>query len=52
MWWIDSVRAQKLDAAMKDQSTTLDIPPVEDHYWQEYTKVHGAQVESHAATSK
>jgi microcin C transport system substrate-binding protein len=40
LWWIDPDRSQKLARAMRDSSTKLDIPPVEDHYWQDYAKAH------------
>jgi len=38
LWWIDPQKAEKLNQAMKDNSTKLDIPAVEDHYWQEFAK--------------
>ena len=40
LWWIDPGQSQKLAAAMRDSSAKLDIPPVEDHYWQDYAKAH------------
>jgi microcin C transport system substrate-binding protein len=40
MWWIDPEKAQKLDQAMRNSSAKLEIPPLEDHYWQEYAKTH------------
>ena len=40
MWWIDPDKAQKLEQALRDPSMKLEIPPVEDHYWQEYGKAH------------
>jgi microcin C transport system substrate-binding protein len=40
LWWIDPSRAQRLESAIKDESVKLAIPPVEDHYWQEYAKTH------------
>jgi microcin C transport system substrate-binding protein len=40
LWWIDPDKAQKLEQAQRDSSIKLDIPPVEDHYWQEYSKTH------------
>jgi hypothetical protein len=42
MWWIDPDKSQKLDQALRDSSIKVDIPPVEDHYWQEYSKTHTA----------
>jgi microcin C transport system substrate-binding protein len=38
LWWIDPQKSQKLNQAMKDNSMKLDIPSVEDHYWQEFAK--------------
>ena len=38
LWWIDPDKNAKLAKAMTDPSIKMDIPPVEDHYWQEYTK--------------
>jgi microcin C transport system substrate-binding protein len=38
LWWIDPDKNAKLAKAMGDPSIKMDIPPVEDHYWQEYTK--------------
>jgi microcin C transport system substrate-binding protein len=35
LWWVDPEKARKLEQAMRDTSIKLDIPPVEDHYWQE-----------------
>jgi microcin C transport system substrate-binding protein len=40
LWWFDPALAQKVDHAMRDSSVRLDVPPVEDHYWQEYSKAH------------
>jgi hypothetical protein len=38
MWWIDPAQAQRLEQARRDQSIKLDVPPIEDRYWQEYAK--------------
>jgi microcin C transport system substrate-binding protein len=38
LWWIDPVKQQKLEQAMRDPAMKLEIPPVEDRYWQEYGK--------------
>ena len=35
LWWVDPEKSQKLDQAMRDNSIKLDVPPEEDHYWQE-----------------
>jgi microcin C transport system substrate-binding protein len=40
MWWIDPEKSQKLDQALRDQSIKLEVPQVEDRYWQEYAKTH------------
>jgi microcin C transport system substrate-binding protein len=51
MWWIDPVQSQKLDRALRDSSIKFDIPPVEDHYWQDYAKTHPlVEVQSTTAT--
>lgn len=38
LWWSDPDRAKKADQAMRDKSIKLDVPPVEEHYWQDYGK--------------
>jgi len=38
LWWIDPEKAAKVQQAMRDKSLKLDIPPVEDHYWEEFGK--------------
>ena len=38
LWWIDAVKARKLNQAMGDSSIKLESPPVENHYWTDYTK--------------
>jgi microcin C transport system substrate-binding protein len=50
LWWIDPAKSEKFDRAMRDPSVKLDIPPVEDHYWQE--KYGNAQKEMEAQTKK
>ena len=40
LWWIDPEKSQKLADAMRNPSVKLEIPPVDDHYWQEYAKAH------------
>jgi hypothetical protein len=39
-WWIDPDQAQRLDQAQRDSSLKLELPPVEDRYWVDYTKAH------------
>ena len=48
LWWVDPEKSRKLEQAMRDPSVKLDIPPVEDHYWQE--KFGQAQKEMDAQT--
>ena len=50
MWWIDPAKSQQLDRAMRDKSMKMEVPPVEDRYWQEYTKKE--QSSAGAATGK
>ena len=38
LWWIDSEKAQKLAQAKGNNSIKLDVPPVEDRYWQNFEK--------------
>jgi microcin C transport system substrate-binding protein len=38
LWWIDPDKSQRLADAIKSTSIKLDVPPVEDHYWQEHAK--------------
>ena len=38
LWWVDPVKSQQLDRAMRDKSMKMEAPPVEDHYWEELTK--------------
>jgi microcin C transport system substrate-binding protein len=38
MWWIEPEQSQRLERALRDSSIRLEVPPVEDHYWQEYAK--------------
>jgi len=35
LWWVDPEKTRKLEDAMRDSSIKLEVPPVEDHYWQE-----------------
>jgi microcin C transport system substrate-binding protein len=35
LWWVDPEKSEKLRQAQRDNSVKLDIPPVEDRYWQE-----------------
>jgi microcin C transport system substrate-binding protein len=36
LWWIDPVKARRLEEAMRDESITLEPAPAEDRYWLEY----------------
>ena len=40
LWWFDPAKNQQLDQALRTPSMKLEIPPVEDRYWQEYSKAH------------
>jgi microcin C transport system substrate-binding protein len=46
LWWIDPSKAQRLEQGIRDKSVKLDIPPVEDHYWQEHAKTEQKQTDS------
>ena len=50
LWWVDPDKSQKFVQAMRDNSIKLDIPPEEDHYWQE--KFGVAQKEMDAQSKK
>jgi microcin C transport system substrate-binding protein len=50
LWWVDPEKSGKFDQAMRDNSMKLEIPPEEDHYWQEQYGV--AQKEMDAQTPK
>jgi microcin C transport system substrate-binding protein len=44
LWWIDPEKARKLNQAMSDSSVKLETPPIENHYWTEYTsKMQGSK---------
>jgi microcin C transport system substrate-binding protein len=38
LWWIDPEKSQRLDQAMRDKTVKMEVPPIEDHYWQEFSK--------------
>ena len=38
LWWVDPAKSQEVDRALRDKSIKMQAPPVEDHYWEEYTK--------------
>jgi microcin C transport system substrate-binding protein len=40
LWWIDPAKNQQLEQALRTPSVKLEIPPVEDRHWQEYSKAH------------
>ena len=50
LWWVDPEKSRKFDQAMRDNSIKLEIPPEEDHYWQE--QFGAAQKEMDAQTPK
>jgi microcin C transport system substrate-binding protein len=35
LWWVDPEKSQKVAQAMRDNSIRLEVPPVDDRYWQE-----------------
>jgi microcin C transport system substrate-binding protein len=35
LWWIDPDKVEKFNQAMRDNSMKLEIPPVDDNYWQD-----------------
>jgi microcin C transport system substrate-binding protein len=37
LWWIDPNKSQLLSQGMTDASARLDIAPIENHYWREYS---------------
>jgi microcin C transport system substrate-binding protein len=41
-WWYDPDIKQQVEAAKKDKSKTLPIPPVDNRFWLEWDKQHGA----------
>lgn len=38
LWWIDPQKSQRVDQGLRDKSIKMELPPVEDRYWQEYSK--------------
>jgi microcin C transport system substrate-binding protein len=46
LWWFDPAKAQRVAQARRDRSIKLDIPPVEDRFWQEYAKTESKQTTS------
>jgi microcin C transport system substrate-binding protein len=38
MWWIDPDKSQLLERARRDTSMKLEVPAVENRYWQDYEK--------------
>jgi microcin C transport system substrate-binding protein len=38
LWWVDPQRSQRLEQARRDNSVKLETPPVDDRYWQEFSK--------------
>ena len=40
LWWIDAQKEQRLRRAMTDPSVKLEVAPVENRYWLEYSKSH------------
>ena len=46
MWWIDAAKSQQVDRALRDKSIKMEVPPLEDHYWEEVTKKEHAAAPS------
>ena len=42
LWWIDPEKQTKLEQALRDPSMKLEVGPIEDRYWIEYTKKQDA----------
>jgi microcin C transport system substrate-binding protein len=42
MWWHDSQRAAQIEKSMSDPSIKFPAVPLENRYWQEFTKKQGA----------
>ena len=40
LWWIDAQKEQRFRRAMTDPSVKLEVAPVENRYWLEYSKSH------------
>jgi microcin C transport system substrate-binding protein len=38
LWWVDPAKSQQLDRTRGDKTMKMEVPPVEDHYWEEFTK--------------
>jgi microcin C transport system substrate-binding protein len=38
LWWIDPEKAATVERGISDKSVKLPVPPVEDRYWQEYSR--------------
>jgi len=38
LWWVDPEKTQNLERAIRDKSSKLEAPPVEDHYWEQFSK--------------
>jgi microcin C transport system substrate-binding protein len=43
LWWFDPQKSQRVDQALRDKTIKMDAPPVEDRYWQEYSKKEAAK---------
>lgn len=38
LWWMDPQKSQRVDQALRDKAIKMEIPRVEDRYWQEFAK--------------
>jgi hypothetical protein len=51
-WWFDPEIKKQVDEAKKDKSMKLPIPPVDNRFWLDWDKQHGAAVASSTMTVK
>ena len=41
LWWVDPVKSQQLEQAMRDSSVKLDVGETDNRYWLEAAKIEG-----------
>ena len=51
LWWIDPQKSQRVDQGLRDKSIKMEVPPVEDRYWQEYYQ-EGAAARAPSTSSR
>jgi microcin C transport system substrate-binding protein len=37
LWWVDPAKSQQVQQGLQDKSLKMEIPAVEDRYWQQYS---------------